>query len=178
MIYNLSNWAKNIVIVTLIGTIIEMILPDTKNKKYIKVVIGIYILFNIISPFIGKSIDLNEYNIEKYISTKEEKNTENKEQNTEKVFKQKVIENIRNKLRLVGYDSDNIEVQINANYTINSIKIAEVNEYKSTDSDEVKKIVIGEKNGNKAKINNGEKNKIIQDLAEAYQIEKNNIDIE
>ena len=42
-----------IVIAVIISTIIEMILPSNKNKKYIQMVIGVYVLFNIISPIIS-----------------------------------------------------------------------------------------------------------------------------
>lgn len=46
----------------MIATILEMILPEGKNKKYIKTVIGIYILFAVLSPIIskitGKEIDI------------------------------------------------------------------------------------------------------------------------
>ena len=46
----------------MIATILEMILPEGKNKKYIKKIIGIYILFAVLSPIIskitGKEIDI------------------------------------------------------------------------------------------------------------------------
>ena len=48
----------------IIGTVIEMILPEGNCKKYIKVVIGIYIVFTIVSPvitkFTGESISVSE----------------------------------------------------------------------------------------------------------------------
>ena len=53
----MNQWTKNIVIAVIIGTIIEMLLPKTKNKKYIKVVLGIYILFCILNPVVGKQIN-------------------------------------------------------------------------------------------------------------------------
>ena len=54
MIKFLSNWAQNIIVAVIIGSIIEMILPSGSLKKYVKVVIGIYILFSIVSPIINK----------------------------------------------------------------------------------------------------------------------------
>ena len=61
MIKFISSWAGGIVLSVIIATILEMILPEGKNKKYIKTVIGVYILFAIISPIIskvtGKTID-------------------------------------------------------------------------------------------------------------------------
>lgn len=55
----LSDWAGGIIIAVIIGTVIEMILPEGNSKKYIKMVIGIYVLFTIISPIITKVIGEN-----------------------------------------------------------------------------------------------------------------------
>ena len=49
-----SSWIQGIIIAVIISTIIEMILPEGNSKKYIKVVIGVYILFSIVSPVISK----------------------------------------------------------------------------------------------------------------------------
>ena len=69
MINFLGSWAEQIVLAVIIATIIEMILPDNKNKKYIQMVIGVYILFNIISPIIkNKEVltSVEEYNLNNY----------------------------------------------------------------------------------------------------------------
>ena len=68
MINFLSSWAEQVVLAVIIATIIELILPNSKNKKYVQMVIGIYVLFNIISPVI-KNKDIftfEEINLEKY----------------------------------------------------------------------------------------------------------------
>ena len=54
MISLFSSWARGIVIAVVVSTIIEMILPNGSSKKYVKSVIGIYILFVIISPVAKK----------------------------------------------------------------------------------------------------------------------------
>ena len=63
MIGNISKWAGSIVIAVIIVTILEMLLPEGKNKKYIKTIMGVYILFTVISPIVratsGKNIDIN-----------------------------------------------------------------------------------------------------------------------
>ena len=43
MIEWISDWAGSIIVAVIIGTIIEMILPSGNSKKYIKMVIGVYI---------------------------------------------------------------------------------------------------------------------------------------
>ena len=60
----ISSWAEQIVLAVIVVTIIELILPNNKNKKYIQMVMGVYILFNIISPIIKNKNVLS--NVEKY----------------------------------------------------------------------------------------------------------------
>ncbi len=51
MLKFLGSWAQAIVIAVVISTIIELILPDaSSSKKYVKSVIGIFILFTILYP--------------------------------------------------------------------------------------------------------------------------------
>ena len=68
MIDFMSSWAEQIVLAVIVATIIEMILPKSKNKKYIQMVIGVYVLFNIISPIIKnkENFSIEKYNIENY----------------------------------------------------------------------------------------------------------------
>ena len=62
MIASIKTWVENIIIVVIISIIIEMILPEGNNKKYVKVVSGLYILYVIINPILGlkSTIDLSE----------------------------------------------------------------------------------------------------------------------
>lgn len=47
MISWISSWAQGIVVSVIIGTIIEMILPEGSSKKYIKIVIrSVYFIYN------------------------------------------------------------------------------------------------------------------------------------
>lgn len=64
MIGTLSSWAKNLGVTIVIVSILEMLLPNNKIKKYIRMILGIYILFNIISPFIQNKDEFNLENLE------------------------------------------------------------------------------------------------------------------
>lgn len=66
MINVLSEWVKNISLSLIIVSILEMILPNNKTKKYVKMVMGLYILFSIISPFIENKININFNSIDSY----------------------------------------------------------------------------------------------------------------
>ena len=70
MINFMSSWAEQIVLAVIVATIIEMILPKNKNKKYIQMVVGVYVLFNIISPIIKNkdNFSIKKYNVENYQS--------------------------------------------------------------------------------------------------------------
>ena len=67
----LNTWIQGIIISVIIATIIEMILPSGNSKKYIKVVLGVYVVFNIVAPVVNKLSNNNFklssiINIDKY----------------------------------------------------------------------------------------------------------------
>ena len=62
----ISSWTQGIVIAVIIATIIEMIVPDGNNKKYVKTILGIYILFTIMSPILSKYISMDDMLSEVY----------------------------------------------------------------------------------------------------------------
>ncbi|MGN1299195.1 MAG: stage III sporulation protein AF [Candidatus Scatovivens sp.] len=53
MVAKLNTWVQSLIVAIAITTIIEMILPEGNNKKYVKIVCSIYILFTIISPILN-----------------------------------------------------------------------------------------------------------------------------
>lgn len=68
MIEFMSSWVKGLGLAIVIVSILEMLLPNNKTKKYIRVVMGVYILFTIISPFVSNQevFNLNDINLEEY----------------------------------------------------------------------------------------------------------------
>ena len=71
MIEVISSWAKSLGIVIVLVSIIEMILPNNRTKKYIRIILGIFVIFNIVSPFIKNKDDLAlaSIDIENYVSS-------------------------------------------------------------------------------------------------------------
>lgn len=139
MVSNISSWAQGIIIAIIVGSIIQMLLPENKNKKYIKLVIGVYILFYIINPVVGKQLNLNEFSLDEYLNVEAETNSEetNIYDNTVKeTFKSKVIYNIRSQLNSKGYESENIKVEIDDECNILKIVIKDVYEYSKKNSNE------------------------------------------
>jgi stage III sporulation protein AF len=119
----ISRWAEQIVVAVIIATVIEMILPNGNNKKYVKVVIGIYILFTIISPIItkisGKNLIDLEFDYQNYLENTDtyQAMSQNLSNNNDKNIKQIYIQNLRNdiknKLLEKGYNAKTIEININ-----------------------------------------------------------------
>lgn len=72
MIKFLSSWAKSLGVAIVVVSILEMLLPNNKTKKYIRMVMGIYIIFNIISPLVQNKnlLNVNQIDIESYVETR------------------------------------------------------------------------------------------------------------
>lgn len=181
MISNISIWAKGIVIAVIIGTIIEMILPENKNKKYIKVVIGIYVLFCIISPVIGSSFNLKEADLEKYLFLNEtlETNTTKTNSNDDsinKIFQENMTKQIKQDLNKYGYDSNSIKIKTDDNYNINLIDISNITEYKENKS-MINTIEINIKEKKAKGIPTSDKDKIVEYFKTTYNVSAENISI-
>ena len=120
----------------IIGTIIEMILPEGNSKKYIKVVIGIYVLFTIVSPVItkisGKEIQVSDIlDLDEYIEeAKTASETQNQmelqnEDNILSIYVSGIKEDMKAKIEAKGYVVNNIDIKVanDGSYTIQSIAL-------------------------------------------------------
>ena len=52
MINFLHKWIEQIAIAVILVSIFEMLLPNGNIKKYIKMILGLFVVFSIISPFV------------------------------------------------------------------------------------------------------------------------------
>ena len=116
MIEFLSSWAKSLGVTIVIVSILEMLLPNNKTKKYIRMVMGVYIVFNIISPFVkSKEIfNVNDIDINAYKSTETSREVDQTSMNDriEKLYKQELEKDIKNKINEKGYEVDKCEVNV------------------------------------------------------------------
>ena len=120
MISKISFWCRNIIIIVVISSIIEMILPDNKNKKYIKVVVGITILFTIIRPILGNSFDNVSLELENILNL-------NVVNNSEESYKSEIKNSIEsNKNSYSTNDIETIKNILDSNILmVNKIEINE-----------------------------------------------------
>ena len=193
------SWATGIVIAVIIATIIEMILPNSTSKKYIKIIIGIFIVYTIISPVIGsfKGEDLNNYiKVENYIQSSSNalqtnEVSDNAQSSIKKIYAQNLQNDLKTKLKEKGYISNNINISISNDDKYNieriDIKVDEKVTNSNQDEKQVKTIVDNIKaikikvkkddSQNNALITENDKNEIKEYIKQIYQIDLNNINV-
>ena len=195
MIEFLSSWAQGIIVAVIIATLIEMILPNSSSKKYVKVVIGMYILFTIVSPIIkklgGKDINLNTIDIEKYeqqISKSDNTISRKFEDNNARSIKDIYVSNLKAdisaKLKEKGYEIDTSDIQIkdDENYTIEKITLKLIKmEQKQGKNNEIviNTVEIGNTISQKDSktLSDDEEQEVKDYISETYDIDKKNINI-
>lgn len=136
MIGWINRWAGGIVVAIIIATIIEMILPEGNNKKYVKTVIGVYLLFCIVAPVVSQLVgqDVNWENIldlknyEKEGKTQEVSTSslvENNQKTIQQLYEEKMKQDMQSKIQEKGYAVQEINLSIadDENYTIQKIEI-------------------------------------------------------
>ena len=119
------SWASGLIVAVIIATIIELVLPENKNKKYIKMVSGVFILFTIISPIIVKFNGNVDLDIDKYTNMLMPENVVEVQETASIVTDENIIKVYRDNL------TRNIRTGIeNLNYVVNSIEL-EIDEEKN-----------------------------------------------
>ena len=181
----ISDWAQAIIVAVIIGTVIEMILPEGNSKKYIKVVIGVYVLFTILSPIItkltGKNIEVsNILELDQYIEeAKESANVQNSLQNENQnnimsIYSAGIKDDIKAKIEAKGYEvySVDIEVSDNEEYTIESITVSVAqkeekdNEEETTNQNTTNNLIEKVEEVDKVEISIGKNNNSVEDNGE------------
>ena len=109
MIEFLSSWAKSLGLAIIVISILEMLLPNNKTKKYVRMVFGLYIIFNIISPFVKNKdiLDVSSYDLNEYIGnyTTNQTNGEQSSVNSqiEEIYIRELEKDITQKVEELGY---------------------------------------------------------------------------
>ena len=204
MIEFISTWVKGLGVAIVIVSIIEMILLNNKTKKYIKMVLGIYIIFNIISPLVKnkdklnlENLNLNDYTVN--TSTSVDQTSMNKR--IETLYEDELEKDITKKLKEKGYELSECKVtaKIDENENnkdetkISNIKIkvekkvAKQSEENSVENkivtgiQQIKKVDIGKakekETKNSSKISKTELEDIKKFLIEEYEVNKKCLEI-
>ena len=161
MINFLSSWAEQVVLAVIIATILELILPNSKNKKYVQMVIGVYVLFNIISPIIKNKEKLvfSEIDLDKYITTSTKVEQSSMDARLEKIYLDELENNIKSKFKNVGIEIIKCTIDAELDTTKKNAGIHSI-DVKVKNVDDEKKI-----------------SKIKQEIIEEYEISEDKIKI-
>ena len=197
MISWISSWAQGIIMAVIIGAIIEMILPEGNSKKYVKIVIGVYVLFTIISPVIskitGKTIQVSDIlELNKYIEETENNSKlyvtldEDNSNNIKDIYESSLRNDIKAKVAAKGYNAKNIKLEIedDEKYTLKKIDI-EIYKNMEKDKKDIETIQnvdinISQKsteNDMQEKLSEKDKRKLKDYLSGVYEIDEKNINI-
>lgn len=195
MTESISSWAGQIVIAVVVVTILEMILPNSNNKKYIKTIIGIYVLFIIVSPIVtyffkdNFNFDtiLGAYSIETNDIDEKKDLTIPTNNQVEKLYIKEVEKEIKQEIEKQGYETKALETNVNIdNGEITHLKII-ISKTNNQNNSVIENSIVKPINIqiSKNEVNEVEKNiseedieKIKEALEEIYKLEKEKIIIE
>ena len=161
MINFLSSGAEQVILAVIIATILELILPNSKNKKYVQMVIGVYVLFNIISPIIKNKEKLvfSEIDLDKYITTSTKVEQSSMDARLEKIYLDELENNIKSKFKNAGIEIIKCTIDAELDTTKKNAGIHSI-DVKVKNVDDEKKI-----------------SKIKQEIIEEYEISEDKIKI-
>ena len=200
MIEWIKSWSNGIIVAVIIAVIFELIIPNGNNKKYIKMVISLYVLFVILDPIISKftslnGIEINTKEYEKYFDSKntlETSTTLDSEKLINNTAEKRVKENISNKLKELGYKVESISININnESGQINRIVLSVRRNDNGTDDsehlelnnsivkiDNVNEVNISSKDNNKkSNLRKSDIQKIKRLICKDYEVAEENIEL-
>lgn len=193
MVTYISSWARQVILAVIVAIILEMILsPNSKTTKYIKTVIGIYVMYAIIAPGLnligGNKIDFSNFDYESYFSNtdiyQEMEDNVNKisENNFKESYELNLKQDIENKLNKMGFEVSSIKMNIELNEESDEygiIKDIKIGLSKKEEKSEISvdKITVGEETKKESKISEKEESEIKMFLNQEYGIDYDNIEI-
>ncbi|HIT70831.1 MAG TPA: stage III sporulation protein AF [Candidatus Scatovivens faecipullorum] len=169
MILAIKNWCEGIVIAIIISIIVELLLPNGNNKKYVKVVSGIYIMFVILNPILEMlKYDINFENMFNFGETQQV--TQTMSQDIKDIYVVGIKESIKQDIEKLGYNVETLEILLDSNYE-NIEKIELKVELKEDKVKAVEKVEIGK---DKTDLDNSY-SEIIELLKENYLVDETKI---
>lgn len=168
MIVKIKAWCEGIIIAIIISIIIEMLLPEGKNKKYVKVIVGIYVMFVVLNPI----LEIINYDIkfDELFSFEEVQASSSLDNSIKDVYVVGIQESIKQEIEEMGYTVRNVKVYVDSNYE--NIEKIELSVNQNIDGiNPIEPIVIGNQ-GNESKF---KYTSIIVYLKENYSVEEEKI---
>ncbi|CDF58213.1 stage III sporulation protein AF [Thermobrachium celere] len=187
MINFLKEWITNIVVLIIFLSLVELILPDNSMRKYVRFVIGIIVIINILVPVfklfdrrfsLEESISTYEKKYESYFENKNSLDMQSKMQEaTINEFKNNLKQNIeKDILKNTGKKVLVVRLEVNEKFgadDFGKIKYIEVKKEQSSEIQPVEKIIIGSNNSNTVHVNKDKE--ILNYISKTYGISEENI---
>ena len=142
MIEWIKTWTEEIIIAVIISIIIEMLMPDGNNKKYVKVVSGIYILYTIINPFLGTADSFKSRDLQVQITNNNIIQTSS-DSTVATTYIVSLEEYLKNKIESLGYEVKEVEIICDSNYN-DILKIDVKMKSVSFDENSIKDVILNE----------------------------------
>ncbi len=169
MIAFMKSWCEGIIVAVIISIIIELMIPEGNNKKYVKVVIGIYILFVIIGPILDKI--KKGYSLDNFFEFETIEVSAELDNDIKNVYVQGIEETIKNELIKIGYWIEKVEVKVDNNYEkIEKIEIELAENNQNIDEIKIEEIRIGE-----SKKNEKDNQELKKYVSQNYQVDLDKI---
>ncbi len=152
MIESFKNWVSALLCIGIFVSVLELILPKSKMKKYIYVLVGIVTTITIVSPGINllkrddiaKSVSSVIDNISESVNINSDGSVEDYEKNKENMVKDEFIasfkKDIETKLTLKGVNVTDIYINLAENYDVQIVRI-KTKKLSDTSLNEVSKIM-------------------------------------
>ena len=127
-----------------------MLLPENKTKKYIRMLLGIFVIFNIIAPLIQNkdTLDLSNFDFDNYTQEASvEVNQESMDKRINELYKEELEKDITEKLNQKGYKVESISVRTNRQddkWEIEKIQLKIIEKITARDTKIIKDFLIGE----------------------------------
>lgn len=167
MIGIIKGWCEGLIVAIIISVIIELLIPEGNNKKYVKVVVGVYIIFVTINPIL-KLIDY-DFTFENIFDLETEEASINLDTDIKDVYVLGIEETIKKEIEDLGYNVNSVNVRVDKNYeNIESIEISVTEKEENTIN--VDPVIIGDNIKPKIKYDD-----ITKFLVENYLVDKENI---
>lgn len=177
MIKFLSSWAKGLGLAIVIISILEMLLPNNKTKKYIRMVMGMYVIFTMISPLIEnkKIFDFNNINLEEYNTletTTTVVNQTSMDKRIEELYMEELEKDIIKKIQQKGYKvlSCKVSVQISNEESETKINKIRLNLDKVEDKEYIDEENM-EKNNKEKYIEDSIENKVVTQIQKIKSVD-------
>lgn len=142
MIEFMSAWIKGLGLAIVIVSILEMLLPNNKTKKYIRMVMGIYVLFTIVSPFIKHQdvFKAGNFDLDEYTSTQTSTtlNQSSMDERIQELYIQELEKDISKKLKEKGYGTTSCKVKAQISDEEEETKITKIKIKVQKSQEEVK----------------------------------------